>query len=376
MKRLIFLFFALLLIIIIPGCSSKTEQYEYITIGALLPLTGDGADEGLRAFNGLQLAKREINKNGGIRGKLLDIIVLNDRGDEDYIVQQYNRLMEMGVVAIIGSSYSSVTLALAKASVKDGIPVISPTATNPDVTLGHRNVFRAIFINDYQAEVLAYFAFNSLNARTALVLVNDDFAGNKRVAEVFIECFEKYGGEITAIEPVSSADEHAGILAKYSANKPDVIFYPDDYIPAAMLVNTAYEIGFAGAYILGTDAWDGFLPYISATDALKNVYYTSTFSFDDDDPEVVRFVRDYFNLYSQMPLSGSATAYTCVYILVEAINMTGYTTKDVLIYSLKATELNTITGRIKFDNNNNPRTNVYIIKTEGGIIATYEKLSL
>jgi ABC-type branched-subunit amino acid transport system substrate-binding protein len=80
----------LLLAIACLCCCSKKEHVEYITIGALLPLTGDDFDEGLRALNGLQLAKTEINESSGILGKKLNIIVLNDKGDEEYILQQYN----------------------------------------------------------------------------------------------------------------------------------------------------------------------------------------------------------------------------------------------------------------------------------------------
>jgi branched-chain amino acid transport system substrate-binding protein len=233
------------------GCSPKQEQQEYITIGALLPLTGEDSDEGLRALNGLQLAKEEINQNGGVLGKKLDIIVLNDRGDEEYIVQQYNTLIKKGVIAIIGSSYSGVTLALAKESEKEGLPVISPTASNPEVTLGRRNVFRAIFIDDYQAEVMAQFARGSLNAQTAVVMRNETSSSFKRASGVFTKSFIDRGGQIMAIESYSDGDDFAGILVKYTAAPPDVVFCPEDFVPASKLVNTAYEIGLGSTYILG-----------------------------------------------------------------------------------------------------------------------------
>jgi len=369
-----FLFLAVI-IIAVCGCVSKSAEREYITIGALLPLTGEDSDEGFRALNGLYLAKKEINKNGGILGKKLDVIILNDRGDGEYIVRQYNKLKEKGVSAIIGSCYSSVTIALADAAEKDGIPIISPTASNPEVTIGRKNVFRAIFIDDYQAEVMAYFAYNSLNARTAVVLNNKTNAAFNRIVKIFIESFEKRGGRIIAVEQYSSGDDFTGILGKYAANSPDVIFCPENYVPAAKLVNTAYKIGLVNTRILGSDAWDGLLAYVYP-DAMKNVYYSAPFSFDDQDKDVVRFVRSYFDAFSQMPLSGSAAAYTCVYILSEAIKKAGSAKKDAFVSAIKENELDSIIGRIRFDENNNPRTNVYIIQIEGGEYSTYEKLSL
>jgi branched-chain amino acid transport system substrate-binding protein len=108
---------------------------------------------------------------------------------------------------------------------------------------------------------------------------------------------------------------------------------------------------------------------------MNNVYYASPFSFDDNDPIVVQFVRDYFDSFSQMPLAGSATAYTCVYILAEAIKTAGSLDADAIISAMKTNEFNTITGKIRFDENNNPRINVYIIHIKDGTYSTYEKIS-
>ena len=370
--KVVFLF----LIITFSGCTPKLQQQKYITIGALLPLTGEDSDAGLRAFNGLQLAKEEINESGGLLGKKLDVVVLNDRGDEEYIVQQYKALLKRGVAAIIGSSYSDPTMALARASETDGIPVISPTASNPEVTIGRRNVFRAIFTDDYQAEVMAHFAYNSLGVQTALVLSNESIGSYKRTAEAFAESFKSWGGLVIAFEKYLGGDNFTDILGKYSANPPDIIFCPENYVPAAKLVNAAFQTGFNNTYILGTDAWDGILVYVHHKDALKNVYYSAPFSFDDHDKDVTLFVNNYFGTFSQMPLSDSATAYTCIYILSEAIKKTGTTNWDDIITSIKTNEFNLITGRIKFDENNNPRTNAYVIQVEGGVYSTFEKISL
>ncbi|MCL2185537.1 MAG: ABC transporter substrate-binding protein [Treponema sp.] len=357
------------------SCSQKNKKNEYITIGALLPLTGEDSDEGLRALNGIQLAKKEINSNGGVLGKMIDIIVLNDKGDEQYVVQQYNTLKEKGVSIIIGSSYSDPTIALVKSADEETL-IISPSASNPDVTKGRKNVFRAIFIDDYQAEVMAYFAFASLEAKTALVLKNANFIGYQKTADVFIEEFINYGGEIMAVENYSSENDFPRILQRYYYNKPDVIFCSESYLLASKLVNAVYNTGLRGVKILGSDAWDGLLAYVTNPEAMKNVYYSAPFSFDDQDEKVIQFVMNYYTAFSQIPLSGSATAYTCVYILAEAIKLAGNVNTDDLVSALKANVLNVITGHIEFDENNNPHTNVYIMQIDGGVYSSYQKLSL
>jgi branched-chain amino acid transport system substrate-binding protein len=285
-------------------------------------------------------------------------------------------LRERGVVAIIGSSYSRPTIALAIEAAKDGIPVISPTASDPAVTKGRRNVFRAIFIDDYQARAMAYFAYNSLNARTAVIFSNRNYDSYIQASKVFAESFAAHGGRIIAIESYSSEKDFDYLLRKHAANPPDVIFCPDNYIPAARLVNTAYKIGFRKTSLLGSDAWDGILTYVYNPRAMENAYYSAPFSFDDPDEKVVRFVRNYFDSFAQMPLSGSATAYICVHILAEAITIAGNTNKNNIISAIKENEFDTITGSIKFDENNNPHTSVYVIQIKNGQYSTYKKLRL
>jgi branched-chain amino acid transport system substrate-binding protein len=357
-------------------CScSKGESGEYITIGVLLPLTGDDFDEGLRALNGLQLAKAEINESGGILGKKLNVLVLNDKGDEDHVLRQYNILKKKGVAAIIGSSYSGVTEVLAKESAKDGIPLISPTASDPDITKGHNNVFRAIFIDDYQAEVMAKFARRSLKAKTAVVLQNATSNSFKQAAEIFAENFKDYGGQVTAIKSYVSENEYRDLLKEYRSKPPDIIYCPENYVPAAKLVNTIFELGMDSTYVLGSDAWDGILSYVSESEARKRVYYTTPFSFDDSDPKVEKFVRNYFSTFAQMPLAGSACAYTSMYILAEAIKKSGNTKHDNIVLAMKENEFHTIIGYVKFDKDNNPHTNVYVIQIRDGIYSVYEKMT-
>jgi branched-chain amino acid transport system substrate-binding protein len=223
---------------------------------------------------------------------------------------------------------------------------------------------------------MAYFAYNSLGARTAVVLSNQNVGGYKRTAEFFAESFRSYGGFVTAFVPYSEGEDFADLIGIFLANPPDVIFCPEDFVPASRLVNAAYEAGLNATNIIGSDAWDGVLAYVYRPEAMKNVFYSATFSFDDPDPAVTQFVRNYFDSFSQMPISGSATAYTCMYILAEAIKKAGNTDKDDIISAMKTNELDLITGHLKFDENNNPRTNLYIIQIENGIYTTYEKLSL
>ena len=361
-------------VVLVVGCAPMVEREEYITVGAVFPLTGESADAGLRGLNGLHLAKSEINESGGILGKKLDFIILNDRGDKDHVVRQYHVLKEKEVVAIIGSIYSGVTLELAKAAAADGMPVITPTASHSDITKGRKNVFRTYFTDDYQGEVMAKFAYESLNVKTAVTFrskTNDSFA---QVADATVKTFEECGGKVMAVEHYGSEEEFADILKKYTTNPPGAIFCPADYVPAARLIHDAYEMGLRDTYLLGSDAWDGLLVYVTNMNSTKKVFYPVPFLFDDNTPAVAEFAQRFYATFSHAPLTDAAAAYTCAYIVVEAIKKAGNTNAQDIVSAMKENEPDTILGRIKFDENNSPRVNVCIVQIKDGAYFTYKKI--
>jgi len=370
--------FCLLLTFLFTSCkraAPDAERQEYITVGALFPLTGEFCDEGIRALNGLFLARKDINENGGILGKQLDIITLDDKGDPDYAVKQYNILKEKGVAAVIGSSYSNVTLELAKATEKDGMPLISPTASDPAVTKGRRNVFRVIFLDDYQAIILASFACKTLDAKTALVINGESRYG--RISDIFTDAFKSRGGKVIAVERYSAPEDFDAILKKYRANQPDVIFCPTDYAVAAKLGEAAHRNGFDKTNLLGTDAWDGILSFVHDRNFLDRIYYTSPFAFDEYTPKVTRFSQSYFDNFSYTPVSPSALAYSSVQILAKSIENAGNTNAKDIITEMRTNVHDIITGQLQYDFNNNPMnpgTYVYIMQTKDGYYSSVEKV--
>jgi branched-chain amino acid transport system substrate-binding protein len=325
----------------------------------------------------LQLAKKEINENGGVLGKPLDVIVLNDRGDTGYVVEQYRALREKGAIAIVGSVFSDVTLALAKAAEKDGIPIISPTASNPEVTKGRKNVFRVMFLDNQQAEALAAFSRNKLGARTALVI-----SGDKRyevLSDIFENTFRAKGGQIIARERYSCPSDFDSILKKYKKNQPDVIFSPTDYIVAAKLAEAAHRAELDRTKLVGTDAWDGILAFLHEPSIMDRVYYASPFAYDDNVQMITQFSQKYFDLFSFMPLSTSALSYSALQVLVQGIEKAQSTDSEAIAAAMRANVIDIITGQIAYDKDNNsssPHSNVYIMRFKDDYYSSFEKIQL
>jgi len=340
--------FFLLLFLISCGKDSKSVHDEYITIGGLFPLTGEFCNEGIRALSGLQLARQMINESGGVLGKPLDIIVLDDRNDAKYAIEQYNILKKKGVIAIIGSSFPEVTQALAKATEEDGMPMISPAV-----------------INLAKAKALALFAHNTLNAKTALII---DDAKYDSTTHIFEEEFKLSGGTILGHEDFHSPEDFEGILKKYSSNQPDIIFCQTNYISAAKLAETTHRLGLNKPKFIGTYAWEGILGFLQEQEITNRIYYASPFAFDEEDEQIKEFSRNFFDNYKQMPISASALAYSSVQTLVTAIDSAGSTEPESIISMMSKIDPNVVAKH--------SHQTIYIMKIKNKTYSLFEKVNL
>ena len=338
----------LLLFLISCDKDSKPVHDEYITIGGLFPLTGEFCNEGIRALSGLQLARQVLNENGGVLGKPLDIIVLDDRNDAEYAIEQYNILKEKGVVAIIGSSFPEVTQALVKATEKDGMPMISPRVVNPA-----------------KAKALALFAHNTLNAKTALIIDDTEYDST---THIFEEEFKLKGGTILGHEDFSRSENFERILKKYHSNQPDIIFCQTNYIAAAKLAETAHRLGLDKSRFIGTYTWEGILGFLHERQITNRIYYASPFALDEEDEQIKEFAQNFFDNYKQMPVSASALAYSSVQTLVAAIDSAGSTEPESIISMMSQIDPNVVAKH--------SHQVIYIMKIKNNTYSLFEKINL
>ncbi len=110
--------------------SSDAEAENVIKVGAMGPLTGPVAVYGVSATNGTKLAVEEINKNGGILGKKIELNLLDEKGDTTEAVTAYDRLVDWGMVALIGDVTSKPSVAVAELAAADKLPMITPTGNS------------------------------------------------------------------------------------------------------------------------------------------------------------------------------------------------------------------------------------------------------
>ena len=359
---------AALLLTACGGAKETSTEADVVKIGGIGPLTGPLAIYGVTSTNGSKLAMEEINKNGGILGKQVEYIVLDEKGDSTEAVTAYNKLVDEGVVALIGDITSKPSLAVAEVAAQDNMPMITPTGTQFNITEAGPNVFRVCFTDPYQGVVLANFAKNNLNAETVAVVVNNSNDYSDGVAKAFIEQAEKLGLKVVAKEGYSDGDkDFRAQLTKILPTNPDVLVIPDYYEQVALITAQAREIGLKSTFI-GPDGWDGVSKTLdpSAYGVIENSYFTNHYSLDDQSEKVQNFVKAYRETYKEDPSSFAALSYDAAYMMKAAIEKAGTTEKQAVVDALKGIEYDGVTGHLTFDEKNNPIKAVTVLKIVNG----------
>ena len=369
MKKLnVVLMGAALLLTACGGAKESAEEAKVMKLGGIGPLTGPLAIYGVTSTNGSKLAFEEINKNGGILGKQVEYIVLDEKGDSTEAVTAYNKLVDEGVVALIGDITSKPSLAVAEVAAQDNLPMITPTGTQFNITEAGPNVFRVCFTDPYQGVVLANFAKNNLNAETAAVVVNNSSDYSDGVAKAFVEQAEKLGLKVVAKEGYSDGDkDFRAQLTKILPTNPDVLVVPDYYEQVALITTQAREVGIKATFV-GPDGWDGVAKTLdaSAYGAVENSYFTNHYSLQDQSPKVQNFLKAYKEAYNEEPSAFSALSYDAAYMMKAAIEKAGTTDKQAVVNALKTLDYDGVTGHLTFDENNNPVKAVTVLKIVNG----------
>jgi branched-chain amino acid transport system substrate-binding protein len=363
----------LLACVVCGGCGRQQQQRaevvvkpadEKIRIGAIMSLTGDTAQYGISALNGMRMAVEEANAGGGVKGHRVELIVQDTRSDAVETEEVVRRLAEESRVhALVGEIVSSRSLAAARVAQRSGVPMLTPSATSPEVTAQGNFVFRSCYTDTFQGAAIARFAARSLGARRAAILLDREQPYSVELAGFIREAFARQGGEVVAEQDYrAGAGDFSVQLAEVGAAKPDVIFVPGYYLEAGLLARQARELGIEAPFV-GGDGWDSPRLYEIGGQALAGDFFSSHFSSDDPDPQVQRFVADYRRLFNSAPDSFAATAYDAARIMLDAVARASALERAAIRDSLAATrDFPGVTGTVTFNAERNAVKPIVIIR--------------
>jgi len=348
--------------------SGSALAQEKIKIGFPIPLTGEIPKVGESTKYAAELFREEVNAKGGLEvgGKKypLEFIYENNESKPDTAVNITLKLIDRdNVLAIIGPQSSRQAVPAGAVANDNETPMITPWSTNPEATRDRPWVFRAAFLDDFQAPVAANFATKQFSAKKAAVLfeISNDYS--KGLADNFKAVWEKMNGKgsVTAFESHGPKDQDfSAQLTKIIASKPDFIFLPENYSFVALIVPQGRDLGFKGPF-MGSDAWGSAELMKLCKDACKGLFFSTHYAAAGAQGPTKDFIDKYNKKYGYVPDDVAALTWDAVALITEAVQKVGKVDKNTrkmrkaIRDNLAAVkEFKGITGNMRFDEQGDP----------------------
>ena len=301
---------------------------EPIRIGYMATLTGEGATWGQHEREGALMAVKDINARGGVLGRPLELICYDVKGKPEEGVSAIRRLIyDDKVVAIGGSNYSGIQIAVAPIADKGQVPVVSSTATNPAVTVDPDTgkvrpyMFRIVYTDPYQGKVIADYLIKKCGAKKLAIIgdVGDAYSEGlteyvKRTAEalgVENQFWGFRGGDVDFRAQLTAAREWGA----------DAVALTMLYKEMGLVIKQAAELDWKPLFMGG----DGYSPNIAeiAGEALNGTFWVSSINIDDPmfDGMKEKYRAEYGKEATE--IANTISAYDVLLMIAHAIETAG-----------------------------------------------------
>jgi branched-chain amino acid transport system substrate-binding protein len=346
-----------------PGVTGDT-----ILIGEVGSLTGSEATFGISTRNAIELAIREVNAAGGVKGKKIEIRVYDNQSKPEEAANAANRLINQdNVLLILGEVASTNSIAMATKAQPAKVPMISNASTNPKVTQIGDYIFRVCFIDPFQGYVMAKFAHDNLKLTKLAVLRDLGSDYSQGLADVFERKFTEMGGKIVAGETYTkgSTDFRSQLTAIKRAS-PEAIYIPGYYNDIGLIARQARELGIT-AKLMGGDGWDSEKLFELGGAAVEGSYFSNHYSPDDPNPKIQKFIADYKAAYGSVPDALAALGYDAAKVAVDAIQRAPSFDRAAIRDAIAATRnFPGVTGSITLDEKRNATKPAVVLEVGKG----------
>ncbi len=341
-------------------------------VGIMLPLTGDGAAYGLPIQKAAKIAIEEINAKGGVNGRLLEPVYEDSKCNPKDGNSAAQKLINVDKVkVIIGGACSGETLGAAPIAEANKVVVLSPSATNPDITNAGDFIFRLAPSDAYAGVVASDYAYNDLKAKKAAIISEStDYAQGLR--KVFKENFEKLGGEVVADETYNPEDtDFRTQVTKVKAANPDVIYVVPQTVPkGVLLVKQIKEAGLSqqlmtAEVIIGRNV-------IKENAADMEGLIGVEQKFDEKATKAAALLAKYTQQAKEEPPFPAymSAAYDIVYLVADAITQNGYDGEKIRDYFYAVKDYEGAVGKVSIDENGDVILDFNVRQAKNGELVT------
>lgn len=351
-----------------PAAPAASNEAAPIVIG--LPAVQTGSDtyiHGELVVAAVEFAMEEINAKGGVLGRPLKSLVMDDAGDPKQGVNVANSFCtNQEVVAVLGHAYSGVTIPALPVYAQCNMPVIVH-GTNPQITeLGYANVVQNTPNDLITGQAAADYAKDKLGIKSVAILHNKSMWG-QGVAVVFQKRAEEIGIKVTSYQGVDPTDvDFTPVLTKIKDEKPDMIYFAG-YTEEGLMRKQMVQLGIQASW-LAAEATSS--EYIDVTKEMGvgTISATAAPPLDYRD-EMKDFDKRFFAKYNKHPESWSSYYYDMVYAIADAITKAGSTKREDIVKQLHNIDVPSVVfpKGLQFDDHGrvkNPVTFIYELTPE------------
>ena len=347
------------------GCTAQNKNE--IRIGMNVELSGRLSQYGHACLEGAQLYFEELNAKGGIAGRPVRLIVLDNRSENsDAAIAAIRLASKEKVAAILGPATSGGVKA--SLATNPSVPIITPSATADDLSGKNASamLFRICFTDTAQGKAMGEYAHRLGYKQVALLTdVSSDYS--RGLERAFANTFEALGGRVTAVESYTAADtDFFSVLTKLKAKPFDALYIPGYYSEAGLIIRQARELGIHTP-ILGGDAFDSPALFDLCGDVknLNSVYYTNHFTVGSVQQQA--FSTAYQKKFTKDPSAFAALSYDAARVVGEALQNGGLESTAALIRSMEnIRDFSGVTGTFYIDAQHNAHKPVLLTQIKDG----------
>ena len=318
-------------------CPALALAEDTIKIGIFEPMTGATAAGGAMEKEGFDLANELYPE---VLGKKIELVYGDNKSDRAEATLAAQSLVEKGVVAVLGSYASGLSMAGGEVFAEEEIPALTATATNPTVTMDCEWYARICFIDPFQGTMLARYAVKNDYKKIAIMREKDSEYAVGLVKYFQDELAKNEGFEVVEVCDFMNKDEDfSALLGAVLSKEPDVIFTSVSYADkAAQIMKQARALGYEGAFF-GGDTLDAPELFNIAGDAAVGAVFTTFYDAAQPATEKTsEFLDAYRAKYGKEPAAPTVMAYDAYLTMRGAIETAGSTDAGAIRDALFATE--------------------------------------
>lgn len=353
-------------------CTNKRP----VLLGFSADLTGPTHFLGIMARDSAILAVEKVNREGGINGRELQLIIKDDKGEPDRIRKVDKELIDQGVSAIIGHITSSQTAAAFEQINREQVVLFSYSSSSNLFSRQKDYFFRSAQSNELLAQVMARHIAESYGESPLFTVYDESniaFTGDfKKVLE---EELIRLKGKVGKSYPYKKDSIGLKELSRQIADdSPELLLILASSLDTAFIAQYLRNFG-QNTQLLASSWSHGEVLIEKGGSAIEGLEIISTHKPNLDFPPFLEFSREYREFYNKEPGNIAPTSYEAIMIMVHALKITDGKREGLrkALYSIENFE--GIESNLTIDEYGDILRNVYILRVENSSYTLLKELS-